>query len=123
MKNFYKSTIDTRTTTPFTSSEEAWFWYCLCEKLGFQRARSGDSRVARPCESSDIALSVKKLFRQGLLKPEHIKVLSKYGFEQVPPHPHFGDTPRICQIWKEALQFLESLLRQKGIVYSLLSVL
>ena len=87
MKNFYKSTIDTRTTTPFTSSEEAWFWYCLCEKLGFQRARSGDSRVARPCESSDIALSVKKLFRQGLLKPEHIKVLSKYGFEQVPPPP------------------------------------
>jgi len=123
MKTQYKTNTETRITTPFISSEEAWFWYCLCEKLGFQRAHGGESRIARPCESSDIAISVKKLFRQGILKPEHIKVLSKYGFEQVPPHPHFGDTPKICQIWDEALKFLETLLRQKGIVYNLIGAL
>ncbi len=119
MKHTYPHTTETRQTTPFISSEEAWFWYCLCEKLGFERAKGGESKIARPCESSDIFLAVKRLLQNGILKPIHIKVLSKYGFEQVPPHEHFGDTPRICQIWKEALQFLETLLRQKGIVYSL----
>ena len=67
----------------------------------------------------DIAIAVKKLLREGTIRPEHLKVLTKYGFEQVPPHPHFGDSLKICNLWKEALSFLESILRKKGIVYCL----
>ena len=118
MKNKFQSHIDNRETTPFISSEEAWFWYCLCEQLGFERAKGGESKIARPCESSDIAIAIKRLFRQGILHPEHIRVLSTYGFKQVPPHEHFGDTPRICKLWQEGLKFLGILLQQKGIVYS-----
>ena len=119
MRNKYLSYTDTRKTTPFESSEEAWFWYCLCESLKNERTHGYEAKTVRPCESSDIAIAVKRLLREGTIRPEHLKVLTKYGFEQVPPHPHFGDSLKICQLWREALSFLESLLRKKGIVYCL----
>ena len=103
-------------TTPFTSTEEAWFWYCLCEQLEHSKIKTNSHHLIRPCESSDIFLAVKKLMHAGILRPKHIKVLSKYGFEQIPPHPHFGDSLNICNIWQEAIRFLDSLLRRKGIV-------
>ena len=101
---------------PFDSAEEAWFWYCLCEQQGANRGHCGDSNVCRPCETSDIFVAVKSLLRGGVLRPAHVKVLSKYGYCQVPPHPHFGDSLKICKLWKEALAFLDVLLRKKGIV-------
>ena len=116
MRNKYQKQSDNRQTTPFSSSEEAWFWYCLCEQLGYERAKGGDSKIARPCESSDIFLAVKRLLSQGLLKPIHIRVLQKYGAEQAPPHINFGATDRICGLWREAMEMLDSLLRRKGIV-------
>ena len=119
MRNKYLSTTDTRKTTPFESSEEAWFWYCLCESLKNERTHNYEAKIVRPCESSDIAIAVKRLLKEGTIQPIHLKVLTKYGFEQVPPHPHFGDSLKICNLWKEALTFLESLLRKKGIVYCL----
>jgi hypothetical protein len=116
MRNIYQKLTDNRETIPFQSSEDAWFWYCLCEQLGFDRAKGGESKTARPCESSDILIAVKRLMRDGLLKPEHIRILQKYGFEQAPPHVNFGATERICRLWREAMGFLDSLLRRKGIV-------
>ena len=118
MKNIYLSSVNTRPTTPFESSEEAWFWYCLCESLGHERSHNNSPKIARPCESSDIAIAVKRLLRSGTLHPEHLKVLAKYGYAQVPPHEHFGDTPRICRLWQEGLKFLGQLLKQKGIIYA-----
>jgi hypothetical protein len=116
MRNKYQTQTDNRETTPFESSEEAWFWYCLCEQLGHTRAHGGDSRIARPCESSDIIIAVKKLIQKGMIHPEHIHILQRYGIEQAPPHPHFGATQRICKLWNEAMHFLDTILRQKGIV-------
>ena len=116
MRNKYPKLIDQRPATPFSSSEEAWFWYCLCEQLGFEKTHGGDSKIARPCESSDIFLAVKKLLHQGMIQPTHIRVLQHYGAEQAPPHINFGATERICRLWKEAMSYLDSLLRSKGIV-------
>ena len=118
MKNKYLSSVDTRQTTPFSSSEEAWFWFCLCENLKHEHSRGGESKIARPCESADIAIAVKRLIKNGTLKSEHLKVLAKYGYAQIPPHEHFGDTPKICRLWYEGLKFLGNLLKQKGIVYA-----
>ena len=98
MRNKYLSFINNKPTTPFSSTEEAWFWYCLCEQLKNDRPAHSSGQIIRPCESSDIFLAVKKLIQAGVLHPKHIKVLSKYGFEQVPPHPHFGDSLKICDI-------------------------
>ena len=116
MRNIYQKLSDNRKTTPFQSSEEAWFWYCLCEQLGSERGRGGESKTARPCESSDILIAVKRLFQAGVLNSAHIRILQKYGFEQAPPHVNFGATERICRLWREAMDFLDSLLRRKGIV-------
>ncbi len=116
MRNKYQTQTDNRETTPFESSEEAWFWYCLCEQLGHLRARGGDSNIARPCESSDIIIAVKKLLNKGKINPDHMRILQRYGAEQAPPHPHFGASRRICELWHEAMGFLDIILRQKGIV-------
>jgi len=116
MRNKYLSLTTNEETTPFSSAEEAWFWYCLCEQLDPNRAHKSKDRIVRPCETSDIFLAIKKLIRAGLLHPKHIKVLVKYGLQQIPPHPHFGDNLSICNLWQEALRFLDSLLRRKGIV-------
>ena len=116
MKNKYLSFTDNRETTPFESAEEAWFWYCLCEELGFERAKGHTDKTARPCETSDIILAVKRLLRDGSLQPEHIRILQKYGFEQAPPHINFGATQKICNLWKEAISSLDSILKRKGIV-------
>ena len=116
MRNKYQKLLDNRQTTPFESSEAAWFWYCLCEQLGFERARGGTSKTARPCESSDIIIAVKQLIQKGILKPTHVCVMKHYGQEQAPPHINFGATKRICRLWSEAMSALDSLLRRKGIV-------
>ncbi len=117
MRNKYLSSNE-QETTPFESSEEAWFWYCLCEKEKSNNRRQYTPKIIRPCETADIFIAVKRLLKLGILKPYHIKILSKYGFQQVPPHPHFGDSLTICHLWKEALHFLERLLVQKGIVFN-----
>jgi len=118
MRNKYLSHTDNRDTTPFESAEEAWFWYCLCEQLGFERAKGQGGKIARPCESSDIFLAVKRLLHNGSLRPEHIRILQKYGFEQAPPHINFGATQKICHLWQEAMSYLDSILKPKGIVRS-----
>lgn len=115
MRRYYTKTIDCREVTPFDTSEEAWLWCCLCESLGNMRG-SGESKITRPCESSDIIIAVNRLVQSGKITREQAKILSKYGMEQTPPHPHFGDSLRVCFLWKEALKFLGNILKQKGIV-------
>ena len=116
MRNKYLSYIKEKETTPFDSAEEAWFWCCLCEQLDRGRRHGPNSSIIRPCETSDIIIAVKRLVQDGKLKPCHVKILSKYGMSQVPPHPHFGDSLKICELWKEALDFLGTLLKKKGII-------
>ncbi len=116
MRKIYLSQTEPRPTTPFSSPEEAWFWYCLCAQLGFERARNRDARIVRPCESSDIIRAVRNLLKTGILTDEHVRILSKYGGEQAPPHENFGATRRICLLWREAMKFLDIVWRKKGII-------
>ena len=116
MRNKYLSFIREKETQPFDSAEEAWFWYCRCEQMEYPRPSNNNTMMTRPCETSDIFITLKKLFRSGVLRAAHIKVLSKYGYSQIPPHPHFGDDSKICALWKEALDFLGLSLKKKGIV-------
>lgn len=116
MRNKYLSFIRDKETQPFDSAEEAWFWYCRCEQIGHPRPLNNNVAMARPCETSDIFITLKNLFKTGVLRAAHIKVLSKYGYSQTPPHPHFGDDSKICALWQEALDFLGLSLKKKGIV-------
>lgn len=113
-KNLYS--IECQETTPFLSAEEAWFWCCLCEQMKSNHPTYRPHRIVRPCDAADILVAVRRLQQEGKLRPSHIRVLSKYGVSQVPPHPHFGDSSKICALWKEALSFLNTILVRKGIV-------
>ncbi len=116
MKHDNSINQDTQNVTPFDSSEEAWFWCCLCESLRHLRGRGGHRKITRPCESSDIVIAVKRLLNSGLISTEQAQIMSKYGLRQMPPHPNFGDSNRTCLLWDNALSFLDNILRQKGIV-------
>lgn len=116
MRNKYLEVCDEKDIEKFDSAEEAWFWYCRCEQMDSSRARHAIRQKIRPCETSDIFIVLKRLFQKGALRPAHLKVLSKYGYAQVPPHPHFGDSLKICSLWQEALKFLGFSLKEKGII-------
>lgn len=116
MTSYYPYIEENAPATPFDSSEEAWLWCCLCESLGHIKGRGGHRTITRPCESADILIAAKKLLKTGKITHEHLQILSKYGLQQMPPHPNFGDSPRICRLWKDAMDFLENILKQKGIV-------
>ena len=66
MRNKYLGFTKERETEPFDSAEEAWFWYCRCEQMGTNRPLNSKTTVARPCETSDIFLTLKGLFRKGI---------------------------------------------------------
>ena len=122
MRNKYLKQTDSREAVPFETTEKAWFWYCLCRQLGFERGHRQDSRTARPCETSDIFISLKRLLNRGVLRPAHVLVLQKYGERQEAPHVNFGASNRVCRLWQDAIDALDLLLRQKGIVAGLFLV-
>ncbi len=107
---------DYRQSEPFLTAEEAWMWCCWCEMHKDGDSSGKPSRLARPCESSDILIVLKRLVATGRLKQYHVRVLSKYGLEQAPPHIAFGATFDECRLWREALFVMEPVLIQKGIV-------
>ena len=109
--------IDTSPVHLFENAEEAWMWFCFCESLPKSFKRSGKT-ATWPCETSDIAIVVKRLLQQKILTQEHLKILSLYGLKQIPPYEKDGDPKRHCQLWKQALQRILKPLKMKGIVDS-----
>lgn len=115
-KSSYRA--DYRQSEPFLTAEEAWMWCCWCEMHKYENGSSSErSSVARPCESSDILIVLKRLVTTGQLNQAHVRVLSKFGLEQAPPHIAFGAGLEECRLWREALFVMEPVLIQKGIVY------
>ena len=113
MKNNVLS-VNGKPVRVFDSAEEVWFWFCLCESV--ERGRSGGGFWTRPCETSDVAIIVKRLVREGKITQNHLRVLSKYGLEQMPPCEAFGASSTDCFLWKSALFEMEKVFRQKSIV-------
>ena len=113
-KNYQKS-LDNRPVYPFENAEEVWLWFCYCESSGKGRRSSG-SAFSRPCETSDVAIILKRLVAGKKILQEHLKVLSRFGLAQLPPHPQSGDSAEECRLWREALDFFDPIFRTKGIV-------
>ena len=105
-------------TSPFFTSEEAWFWFSRCQKLRKMGARfcadAGD--VVRPCDPDDIYRVVRKLFRHRTLKSQHVRVLNDYGERESPPDPYQREEERDSRLWDEALDRMHTEFRRKGIV-------
>ena len=114
VKNYQKSP-DNRPVCPFQDAEEVWLWFCYCEASS-KDGRSAGCSTARPCETSDVAIILKRLVSEKKISQRHLKVLSRFGLAQLPPHPQSGDSAEECHLWREALAFFDPIFRIKGIV-------
>ena len=115
MPKSFQKYADNRSVQPFESAEEVWLWFCYCETMEKDAHLSGSS-VARPCETSDIAIILKRLVLEKKISQNHLRVLSRFGLAQLPPHPQSGNSLEECRLWREALNFLEPVFRLKGII-------
>lgn len=103
---------------PFDSVEEAWFWFVQAQEARASGARivAGRGMVPRPCEPLDMIRVVDRLYRQRKLIRDHLHVLVHYGRRLMAPDPDRRLEARASGLWREALDFLDPILREKGIV-------
>lgn len=103
---------------PFASAAEAWFWYMACHqaKLDGARVVAGLGTVRRPCEPADIYRIVVRLYRIRRLRPQHLRVLVRYGRCMLAPDPHRPGRDDDLRHWREGLERLGEALAAKGIV-------
>ena len=108
-------------TEPFIDAESAWFWFMRCHRLRVEGAMlsegsSGGGDQARPCEPDDLYRSVMGLYRRGVLRRAHLKVLEGYGLRERSPDRRCRAEERDAMLWDEALDRLTTVLRTKGII-------
>jgi hypothetical protein len=105
-------------SVPFASTEEAWFWFVQAQEARASGARivAGRGVVPRPCEPLDMMRVVDRLYRQRKLIRDHLHVLVHYGRRLMAPDPERRLEVRASDLWREALAFLDPVLREKGIV-------
>ena len=105
-------------SVPFASTEEAWFWFVQAQEARASGARivAGRGVVPRPCEPLDMMRVVDRLYRQRKLIRDHLHVLVHYGRRLMAPDPERRLEMRASDLWREALAFLDPVLREKGIV-------
>ena len=107
--------LDNRPERFFETAQEAWLWFCFRESTPKPKGESHRD-WSYSCEPSDVAIVVKQLLLQKKLTQTHIKILSKYGLKQEPPHENSGDSKGICFLWKQALEKMLEPFKLKGIV-------
>ena len=74
-------------TEPFSSVEEAWFWFIQAQAARNDGARfaMGQGLVPRPCEPLDILKALDRLYRNRRLTMDHFIVLRHCGRRLMPP--------------------------------------
>ena len=102
----------------FENAESAWFWFLAAQKARADGARftAGLAKVQRPCEPIDILKAVDTLYRRRRLLMDHIQVLRHYGLRMCPPDYRRPKEVRAHRLWQEALDRIEVVLVNKGIV-------
>lgn len=104
-------------TNPFLSAEEAWFWFIQAHSARMDGARIvAGAGTLRPCEPVDILAVVERLYRSRRLMMDHILVLRFYGRRLMSPDPCRAKEMRAHSLWKEAIERMEEVLINKGIV-------
>ena len=105
-------------TIPFSSAEEAWFWFIQAQQAREDGARFkvGAGLYPRPCEPIDILKVLDRLYRKRRITIDHALVLRHYGRRMMPPDRHRVKEMRAYGLWTEALGWMEMILVDKGIV-------
>jgi hypothetical protein len=107
-----------RDCVPFTSAEEAWFWFIQAHTARLEGAKivAGASKFERPCEPLDIFRVMERLYRARRLLMDHVMTLRHYGRLQRPPDQRVHKEMLAYDLWCEALEKMEEVLVTKGIV-------
>ncbi|MCM2343300.1 MAG: hypothetical protein NDJ24_01920 [Alphaproteobacteria bacterium] len=105
-------------TTPFTTAEEAWFWFIQAQAARNDGARfsAGQGLVSRPCEPIDILKIIDRLYRQRRLLIDHLLVLRHYGRRLMAPDARRLKEVKAHSLWVEALERMTPIFERKGIV-------
>ena len=111
----YISILDERPVDLFENAEDVWFWFCFCESMPKSSCK-GDGLMVRPCETSDIAIIVKRLVQNKKLTQAHLKILSIYGLKQMIPYEKCGDPVSHCFLWKQAISVMSKVFEEKGLI-------
>jgi hypothetical protein len=103
----------------FTSSEEAWMWYCQCQIARDEGVRflAGRGQYFRPCDPDDIVIAVESLYRKRHIDRRHMVVLNSYGMRLSPPNGSLPEEREAAALWDQALDYLGDILKAKGIIY------
>jgi hypothetical protein len=107
-----------RTPEPFSSAEEAWFWFVAAQEARVDGARfsAGLGLIPRPCEPIDILKVLDQLYRNRRLLRDHLLVLRHYGRRRMPPDEKRVKEMRAHTLWSEAMNRMEEPLARKGII-------
>jgi len=102
--------------TPFRSAEEAWFWTAAALVARHEGARRAGPGTPRPCEPDDVARCLDVLYRRRRIDLSHARILRIWGERGFAPDPGYAAERAEAQLWREALDRLDYVLRVKGIV-------
>jgi hypothetical protein len=104
--------------TPFYSAEEAWFWFIQANSARQTGARvvANAGLYRRPCEPSDIFKIIERLRRHRRLDMHHFRVMKHYGERLMAPDSSRAREHIASNLWGEAMEILEEVLINKGIV-------
>ena len=107
-----------RSSEPFGSAEEAWFWTmaALVARREGARYTANQGRISRPCEPDDVVKCLDSLYRRRRVDLGHARVLRIWGERRVSPNPAIAHERCDWRLWREAIDRLDWLLRMKGIV-------
>jgi hypothetical protein len=102
-------------STAFSSVEAAWFWTVGALQARNEGRKGRQPSVIRPCDPDDILRCLDQLYRNRRIDLSHARVLRRWGDQRMAPTPRpaaGGDS----RLWQEAMERLEPMLRQRGIV-------
>lgn len=96
----------------FPTAEAAWLWTCAV-----LRARE-EGRAGPPglCSIDAVLRGLDRLYRNRRLDLLHVRVLRRWGFRGRAPHATRPADGHDYAVWTEALQRLEWVWRQAGII-------
>jgi len=105
----------------FDDAPQVWFWFILAQQARNDGAEIRKERTPtpRPCEPVDILKIVDRLYRNRLLKRDHLFVLRHYGRRQSPPNPNIAKEINASRLWDEAMDYMATAFIQKGIIHPL----
>lgn len=103
---------------PFENAEEVWFWFCssVSARGDGLRSKSDYWGKLRLCELADIHNIIKAMKRNHHLSNRHLRIMIKWGTEQISPFYERSAKRSEIRLWEEGVKNFEIYLKHKKIL-------